>query len=272
MADHTALGDRMKAYEHVTRYRLPRRTYTIVRVDGRAFHTLLRHAERPFDHGVMAAMDTVAEALCGQMAGAVLAYTQSDECSVLVTDFSAPGTQPWFDGVVQKIASVAASTAAVAFNRAFNPAQDGAFATFDARAFTIPDAAEVGNYFVWRQRDAVRNSISMAAQARFPHCQLQGLTTGQMQELLWSQAGVNWNDYPAGCRRGRTTVRRTGEREVAFTHRRTRERHSTIATRSWWETQPAPRFTTDLDGWLGQTIPQPPYLSAAEEGSGHGPG
>ncbi|MEU4825115.1 tRNA(His) guanylyltransferase Thg1 family protein [Actinomadura sp. NPDC023710] len=93
----------MKAYEQVTRMVVPRRTYTIVRVDGRSFHSFLRHADRPFDDAVMAAMNAVAEALCADMSGAVFAFTQSDECSVLLTDFTGTGTEPWFGGVVQKM-------------------------------------------------------------------------------------------------------------------------------------------------------------------------
>ncbi|GAA2820440.1 hypothetical protein GCM10020220_005930 [Nonomuraea rubra] len=111
MSDKTGLGDRMKGYEAVTRTLLPRRTYAVVRVDGRAFHRYLRHAARPFDDAVMRAMDAVAEALCAEMSGSVFAFTQSDECSVLLTDFDSAGTQPWFGGVVQKVVSVAASTA-----------------------------------------------------------------------------------------------------------------------------------------------------------------
>lgn len=260
MSDSTALGDRMKAHEHVTRAVLPRRTYTICRVDGRAWHSYLRDADKPFDMDVISGMAAVAEALCSEMSGAVFAYTQSDECSVLLTDFSAPGTQPWFNGVVQKMTSIAASTATAAFNDAYGKNAAGKFATFDARVFTIPDPVEVANYFVWRQRDAVRNSISMAAQARFSHKRLHKVNTDQMQELLWSEAGINWNDYPAAWKRGQVTVRRVGEREVVYTDRRTKEQVTTMATRSWWETDGAPHFTAHPDGWLADVIPPLPSL------------
>lgn len=255
-SDKTALGDRMKLYEHVTRYELPRRTYSVLRCDGRAFHSLLRDAERPFDERVIKAMNAVAEALCEEMSGAVFAFTQSDECSVLLTDFGSNGTQPWFDGVVQKMVSIAASTASLAFSEAF-----GKRAVFDAWIFTIPDPVEVANYFLWRQRDCVRNSISMAAQALFSHRQLHGVNSGQMQELLWSEKGVNWNDYPDGCKRGRVTVRQTGEREVVYTDKRTQQECSTVALRSWWETQDAPHFTAKPDGFLAETIPPLPSLT-----------
>lgn len=259
MSDNIALGDRMKEYEAATRTVLPRRTYAILRVDGRAFHSLLRHADKPFDDNVMTAMDTATRALCEEISGAVFGYTQSDEASILVTDFAAPGTQPWFAGSVQKMASISASVATVAFNDVYERAGR---ALFDARVFTIPDPVEVANYFLWRQRDAVRNSISMAAQAHFPHKRLHRVNTSQMQELLWSEKGINWNDYPDGCKRGRVTVRKTGEREVTYTDRRTQQEITTRAIRSWWETEPAPHFTANADGWLASTIPPMPAIDA----------
>ncbi|HEX5568542.1 MAG TPA: tRNA(His) guanylyltransferase Thg1 family protein [Streptomyces sp.] len=261
MSDSTSLGDRMKLYEHATRHTLPRRTYTLIRVDGRAWHSFLRHADKPFDDAVMAGMDKVAQALCVEMSGAVFAYTQSDECSVLLTDFGSAGTQPWFNGVVQKMASIAASTATAAFYDVYGTNDAGTIATFDARVFTIPDPVEVANYFLWRQRDAVRNSISMAAQAHFSHKRLHKVNTDQMQELLWAEAGINWDDYPAGCKRGRVTARQVGEREVSYIDRRSGERVSTSAVRSWWETTGAPHFTANPDGWLAETIPPLPSLT-----------
>lgn len=260
MSDKTALGDRMKQYEQATRTVLPRRTHTVVRVDGKAFHSFLRHADKPFDDLVIAAMNDVGAALCNQISGSVFSYTQSDECSVLITDFSAPGTQPWFGGGIQKIASVAASIATVAFNRAYSEHGYDELAMFDARAFTIPDPVEVANYFLWRQRDCVRNSVTMAAQAKFSHKQLHGVGTGQMQELLWSEHGINWNAYPDGCKRGRVTVRQTGERDLFYLDKRSGNVVETTTVRSWWETQAAPHFTVAPDGWLAQTIPSMPTL------------
>ncbi|WP_432112823.1 tRNA(His) guanylyltransferase Thg1 family protein [Streptomyces sp. S1] len=257
MGDSTALGDRMKRYEAAHRTVLPRRTYTLLRVDGRAFHTYLRNAQRPFDEGFMADMDAVAEALCAEVGGAVFAYTQSDEVSLLLTDFATVQTQPWFDGVVAKLVSVSAALATAVLNerRPF-----GRRALFDARVFTISDPVEVANYFLWRQRDAVRNSISMAAQAHFSHRQLHGMSGSGMQELLWSEAGVNWNDYPDGCKRGRVAVRRTGVRPVEYVDKRTSRKIRTGAVRSWWETEAAPQFTTEPDGWLAGVIPELPSL------------
>lgn len=264
MTDRTALGDRMKAHEVVTRAVLPRRTYALVRVDGRSFHNFLRHADKPFDGAVMLAMDAVAETLCAEMSGAVFAYTQSDECSVLLTDFDSHGTQPWFGGVVQKIASIAASAATVAFNRAYAH-HDGALATFDARVFTIPDPVEVANYLLWRQRDCVRNSISMAAQAHFPHNELQGKSSGEMQEMLWSVHGINWSHYPDGAKRGRVCVRYSEEQDITYVDKRTQQEVTTSALRSRWVSEAASHFTAEPGGWLAATIPPMPSLTPVRE-------
>ena len=259
MTDSTALGDRMKAHEAVHRAVLPRRTYTLLRLDGRAFHSYLRGSRRPFDEAFMADMDAVAEAVCAEVSGTAFAYAQSDEISLLITDFAAPGTQPWFGGVVAKVLSVSASLATAVLNER----RPGGRALFDARAFTLADPVEVANYFLWRQRDAVRNSISMAAQAVFSHKRLHGVSTGQMQELLFAEHSINWNDYPDGCKRGRVTVRQTGERPVEYLDKRTQQTVRTLAVRTWWETGAAPHFTAEPGGWLAGTIPALPTPAAA---------
>lgn len=258
MTDKTALGDRMKRYEASYRSLLPRRTYCLLRVDVRAAHSYLRGAQKPFDEGFMADMDAVAEALCAEITGSVFAYTQSDEISILVTDFATENTEPWFGGVTAKMLSISAALATAVLNER----RPGARALFDSRVFTLADPVEVANYFLWRQRDAVRNSISMAAQAHFSHKRLHGVSTGGMQELLWSEADVNWNDYPDGCKRGRVSVRRTGERAVDYVDRRSGETVNTTAVRSWWETSAAPHFTTEAGSWLARTIPALPSLNA----------
>lgn len=262
MTDNTALGDRMKTYEQATRTMMPRRTYSILRADGRAFHGYLRHAAKPFDEAFMADMDQVARELCQEITGAVFAYAQSDEISVLYADFGSTDTQPWFGGVLAKQTTIAASLATAVLNER----RPGAGrALFDARAFTLADPVEVANYFHWRQRDAVRNSITMAAQSVFSHKRLHGLNGDQKQELLFTEAGINWNDYPDGCKRGRVAVRRVGEREVTFTDRRTKTEETVMAMRSWWEVGAAPRFTADPGGFLAQVIPPLPTLAGYAE-------
>jgi tRNA(His) 5'-end guanylyltransferase len=203
MPKNDPYGDRMKQYELSTRTVLPPRTFTIVRVDGNAFHTYLKGAEKPFDETVMDAMQDAAREMCERMAGARFAYTQSDEISILLTDLD-PKAQAWFGGQVQKIASVSASIATMAFNR-HHPGFQGPerSALFDARVYTIPDRTEVMNYFQWRQADAIRNAVSMAGHAHFSHKSLHAMTVEQVQERLFQEKGINFKkDYPDGARRG----------------------------------------------------------------------
>ena len=196
------LGNRMKEqYEERYRIKLPRRTYTIIRIDGKAFHTYTKNCEKPFDEHLSFAMDKTAIYLCENIQGAKFAYTQSDEISILLTDFEKEGTSAWFDGNLQKIASVSAAMATMKFNKIREFQDNGMDAIFDSRVFIIPDPIEVANYFIWRQQDATRNSISMVAQSHFSHKSLQGKSGSEMQDLL-HEKGINWNDYSARFKRG----------------------------------------------------------------------
>ena len=112
------LGDRMKAfYEDRTRIKLPRRTYTIIRIDGKAFHTYTKGLKRPFDTGLIDDMNWTTEYLCKNIQGVKFGYVQSDEISLVLTDFDTLQTDLWFDGNLQKMASIAASMATARFNQ-----------------------------------------------------------------------------------------------------------------------------------------------------------
>lgn len=213
-----ALGDRIKSqYEDRTRHFLPRRTYTIIRVDGKAFHTLTKGFQRPFDRNLMRMMDQTAIALCKEIQGACFAYTQSDEISILLTDFTKITTNAWFDGNIQKMVSIAAACATAAFNREMLIQHNGSspMAMFDARVFTIPDPVEVENYFIWRQNDASRNSVQMAARAVFSHKELEGKSIPQLHEMLHTK-GLNWNNYTSGEKRGRCIVKEQVDKAAEY--------------------------------------------------------
>ncbi len=223
---YDSLGDRMKGYENISRFYLTRRSPVIIRVDGKAFHTFTRGLKRPFDDILMSVMQETAKYLCKNISGCKLAYVQSDEISLLITDYDTIDTQAWFDNNLQKIVSVSASLATLAFNKfwcavvdceieAANTAPfttdensyimtilDKRFkATFDSRAFIIPKD-EVCNYFIWRQQDATRNSIQSLAQANFPHKELNGLNSSKLQDKLMLEKSINWNDLSVPCKRG----------------------------------------------------------------------
>jgi len=258
MSSHSPLATRMKAHEHVTRLVLPPRAYTIVRVDGRAFHSYTRGLQRPFDATFAADMDDTAAALCGQVSGAVLGYVQSDEISLLLTDFATEATQPWFGGVTAKLTSLSAAAATAALIARRPPAEYGRTPLFDSRAFTLPTRADVLDYFVWRQRDAVNNSVAMAAQTHFSPTRLHGLHTGQLRAKLADEAGVRWEDYPAGFRYGRVVVREEFTGPISYFHKGEQVTKTDVVTRHRWATRPAEEFTGDPSGWLADRIPVHP--------------
>lgn len=227
------LGDRMKSqYEDRTRFLLPRRTYTILRLDGKAFHTYTKGLKKPFDNDLYADIDAAIITMLPELHGAKFAYTQSDEVSVLLTDFATPQTSAWFNGNLQKMVSVAASIMTAEFNlNRIRRQQDWArqtvdelnnivgndksiaqmfprqLAYFDCRVFTIPDRTEVMNYFRWRQQDCVRNSVSMVAQANFSHKELKGKSQSDMHEMLhWKGINLSTN-FSDGEKNGRIIVK-----------------------------------------------------------------
>jgi len=263
------LSTRMKEfYENRTRISLPRRTYTIIRIDGKAFHTYTRGLKRPFDEGLIEDMDLTACYLCKNIQGAKFGFVQSDEISVLMTDFEAITTDAWFDGNIQKIVSVAASMATAKFNqlrliRNVNTSKttsiqtmlDSKLAEFDARTFTIPSKTEVINYFVWRQIDTVRNSISSAAQSVFSHKELNNKNTDQMQEMLF-QKGINWNDYNPKHKRGRFIFKETFEKVIDPKLPEGMPPVDSFQTviRSRWVSGECPTFTQDKN-FLEERVP-----------------
>lgn len=196
-----SLGDRMKGYETVAQTKLMSRTPVIIRLDGKAFHTFTRGLEKPFDVALNIAMVKTMTALCENIQGAVLGYTQSDEISILLQDWASFTTDGWYDYKIQKIVSVAASIATATFNSIYQHPKKDVVALFDARAFNVP-FEEVANAFIWRQQDAVRNSINALAQAHFSHKSLQGLNVSQVQDKLMLEKGINWNDVPTRFKRG----------------------------------------------------------------------
>lgn len=251
---------RMKEqYEDRYRFMLVRRTYTIIRVDGRAFHTWTRGLERPYSVELMRVMDEVALALCQEIAGAQLAYVQSDEISVLLTDFAKVDTHAWFDNNLQKLCSISASIATAKFNAVFWEQsilpllRDPKLAHFDSRVFQIPDPVEVENYFVARQKDAVRNSVSMLAQGHFSHKQLHEVPTAKMHDMLVA-VGDNWNDHPARFKQGAAIA---PVMQPAYLKKTKVGMIEIPAHDEWGVIADTPIFTKDRE-WLSSRIPRYP--------------
>lgn len=195
-----ALGNRMKRYEEVPKTLLVRRMPAIIRVDGKAFHSFTKGMTKPFDEELKNAMVAATKELCREIQGAKIAYSQSDEISILVIDYEKIGTDAWFDYQVQKMASVSASIWSAYMNEFIRP-YTKKIALCDSRVFNLPKE-EVNNYFLWRQQDATKNSISMVAQSLFSHGSLQGLSGPKMQEKMFQEKGINWNNLPTWQKRG----------------------------------------------------------------------
>lgn len=236
MLIHDDLGCRMKTfYEQIPKTKLMRRCPVAIRIDGRAFHTFTRGFQKPFDEVLIKSMQETMKYLCENIQGCVLAYTQSDEITLILVDYKKLTSSAWFDYEVQKICSIAASMATMAFNNIFSKYvkefdlelayNDNGIDTkenrklweiykkainkgamFDARCFNIPKE-EVTNLVYWRQLDASRNSIQMVGQANFSHKELQNKSCNDIQNMLMTQKGINWNDLPTYQKRGSCCVR-----------------------------------------------------------------
>jgi len=221
MSDKTSLGDRMKQYESVSRNFLTRRTPVIIRLDGKAFHTFTKGMDRPFDLIMQKAMQETMKYLCENIQNCKLGYTQSDEITLVLVDYEKLETDAWFGNNVQKMCSVSASMATMVFNRNFERLLNlpsvpfGKFeklkdkignAMFDSRVFTLPKE-EVCNCLIWRQQDATRNSVQSVGQANFSHKELHKKSVNMIQEMLFSDKGINWNDFPTTQKRGSCCVK-----------------------------------------------------------------
>lgn len=233
-----SLGDRMKEnYENRAKTYLVRRMPVIIRLDGKAFHSFTKGFKRPYDEIFHNTMNSTLQCLCENIQGCKFGYTQSDEITLVLTDYDTLTTDGWFDYAVQKMCSVSASMATLAFNRwlwalvaeyendymeawiysqeeekYINNNEDEKYinnlvdavnkgAMFDARCFNIPEE-EVCNCLIWRQQDATRNAIQMLGQCNFSHKELQGKSCNDIQDMLMTQKGINFNDMPIEFKRG----------------------------------------------------------------------
>jgi tRNA(His) guanylyltransferase len=220
------IGDYIKDnFENKYRTILPSKTYTIIRIDGRAFHSYTKRFARPFDDVLMAAMDHAAEELLKQVGGAICAYVQSDEISILASDFGKESTEAWFGGNLQKIVSVSASIATNAFNKKLLGSSDVSnfeFASFDARVLSMTEDSDVLYYFKWRQADTMRNSVRSVANVHFSHKSLQNKSVKDMLAML-QERGVPWETFGEKYKFGRFFYKDTVVEDLTYTDKRTGE-------------------------------------------------
>ena len=255
---YETLGDRMKgAYENKYRLYLPERIPVIIRLDGKAFHTFCRGLKKPFDDLFISVMQDTMLDLCKNISGCKLGYVQSDEISLLLVQ-TKEESQPWFDNNIQKIVSVSASMATLYFNKNFekrvfelmeNYAKDKSdyteeelkyidkldskiyTAMFDSRVFVLPKE-EVNNYFIWRQIDCTRNSILSLAQSLYSDKEIHGIKCDALQDKMFTEKNVNWNDLSTVKKRGTCAIRK--EVEV-----------NGVVRNKWFIDEDIPIFTQD---------------------------
>jgi tRNA(His) guanylyltransferase len=253
MSTNDSLGDRIKTYEDAYRINLPIRMPIILRVDGRSFHSYLRGCQKPFDPNVIECMNLTAIELCKEVQGCQLAYVQSDEISLLITNYQTITTQSWYHNNLQKMVSVAASISGTTFSLnswriwgSDHTTNTEAIirkpAYFDARAFVVPKE-EVCNAILWRQQDATRNSVQMLARSLYSHKECNDKNNAQLQEMCW-QKGINWNDLPTAYKRGRSIVRQQSEKP--FTNKQTGETNMAVRSECIVDNE-IPIFSQDRD-------------------------
>ena len=247
------LGIRMKTfYESAPKIHLMHRCPVAIRIDGRAFHTFTRGFQKPFDEILMKSMQETMQYLCENIQGCVFGYTQSDEITLILVDYKNLTSTAWFDYDIQKVCSIAASMATMAFNNIFSKYvkkfdlelayNDNGIDTeenrklleiytkavnkgamFDARCFNIPKE-EIANLIYWRQLDAMRNSVQAVGQANFSHKELQGKSCANIKEML-KEKGVDWDSLPLECQRGSCCVKKE---QIIFPSGKT-----TVRLKSW---------------------------------------
>lgn len=231
--DRTELAKRMKGYEAVSGSLLTKRTPVILRFDGKAFHTFTRGFEKPYDKIFMKTMQETMMYLCQNIQGCVLGYTQSDEISLVLVDYKRIDTQPWLGYRTQKMTSIGASMATLAFNKIFKQNVNEYWSTlmefdmmdeeqdrlcdtywkavekgamFDCRAFNIPKE-EVTNNIYWRQFDAMKNSVQMLGRCYFNEKELYKKNTDAIKSMLVEKFGVSWDEMPTEFKRGSCCVK-----------------------------------------------------------------
>lgn len=201
------LEERMKRYEEAYSSKLTIRTPIIIRVDGWHFKSFTKGFEKPFDKTFRQCMYNTMLSLCTEIPDVVFAYTQSDEISLLILNYQSFEHEPWFDNRFNKLISLSSALATREFNHYLSlgtsliEKEKVGHAAFDARVFTIPED-DIVNYFYWRQKDAIRNSIENVAQTYFNQKDLNGLSQDDLLKKLKDEKCIIWSEYPTMYQRG----------------------------------------------------------------------
>lgn len=276
MSDKPAmsLGDRMKRYEDQYRVYLKKKTAVIIRLDGKAFHSFSRGMVRPFDDVLMSSMQETMLYLCSHIQNCVFGYTQSDEITLVLLDDKNEKTDPWFGNNLQKIASVSASMATMQFNKVFErkaslvgydcatdieiygscdqetdklakvyakAADKGAL--FDSRAFQLPKF-EIVNNLIWRQQDAIRNSIQMVGFSQFGTAEMYKKNTRDVREMLLEK-GIDWENFTTSQKRGTCCYKVESQEVIPDRTSPNPDDTITVTRKKWVIDNETPEFVTN---------------------------
>lgn len=222
-------GDFFKAKESETGATLKPKGYFIIRLDGKAFHTFTKNLNKPFDTALSEAMVSTAKALCTHVQNIKLAYTQSDEISLVLSDLDHDKVALWFEGNVQKIVSVASSVATAAFNRTFKH-PEGTLAYFDARVFRLESLEEVYEYLNWRRKDAYKNAVTLIALKHYKHKEIEKCHTDKKIEMIKIKKDAVEN-YHQGLLLGFLIQKE--QRKIPFVNQKTQK--TELVARSAWK-------------------------------------
>jgi len=198
---NVSLPERMSIYEGIG-YSASPYTATVVRLDGRNFSRFTRNMDKPFDKRMQSMMLDITLALCVE-SRADIAYTQSDEISLA---WFSDSTVQYFGGRASKIITSLASLATAIFSRdekkiLENKVPKNQYPCFDGRIFSLPNENEVRNYMVWRELDAIRNSVSMLGRSVFTQREMQGKCSSAVVDALLER-GIHWDECSAHSKRG----------------------------------------------------------------------
>lgn len=212
------LEDKCLYYRGLSDYKLMPNSYVLVMLDGRSFSHLVKNKfQKPFDDDFIQMMNETATYVCKNVQGCKFAYVQSDEISLVLTDFDTPTTDAFFGNRLCKMQSIIASLATAKFNQlmikhrmengmGINPGDvidNTPLCQFDCKCWNVPSFNDVFAWFLYRQIDCVKNSKQQTAQTYLPHNTLVGKNTDQQIELLKNEKGIDWNSFTDNKKYGR---------------------------------------------------------------------
>lgn len=236
--DNNTFADKMRKMQMSSNSALPAESLAILQLDGKAFRTWTKGLDFPYDNRFVEAMDKVARILAKKISGVQFAYVQSDEINFFVTDLKNLQSEPYYGNRIQKVVSTTAGLASAILTREF-PEKD--YAVFDGRFFNVPDMEAAEDWFVFRQSDAMKNSVRQVAHSRFFHKELLGKNTLDVKNML-IEVNHPWEDYPEGVKLGRIVEKKFEPKTREFLHKDTKTIETVDYLKSTWVATPAEEF------------------------------